>query len=55
MVASVWYGDTVDGIIAADAQGFIEHMFHQLLLKFTMNINQGDGRWTGIYTGYLGY
>lgn len=38
MVASVWYGGPVDGIIAADEKVSLKNMFHQQLLKLKMNL-----------------
>lgn len=55
MVASVWYGGPVDGIIAADAQGFIEPYVSPVASEIYDEYKSGDGRWTGIYTGYLGF
>lgn len=54
MVASVWYGGPVDGIIAADAEGFIEPYVSPTASEIKDEFKSPDGRWTGIYVGYLG-
>ncbi|WP_067138915.1 ABC transporter substrate-binding protein [Oceanivirga salmonicida] len=56
MVASVWYGGPVDGIIAADAEGLIEPYVSKTHGEIKPQFKSGDdGRWTGIYVGYLGF
>ncbi len=56
MVASVWYGGPVDGIIAADAEGLIEPYVSPTAVEIKEQFKSGDdGRWTGIYVGYLGF
>ncbi len=55
MVASVWYGGPVDGIIAADAEGLIEAYKSPTAQEIKPQFKSEDGRWTGIYSGYLGF
>ncbi|WP_064591799.1 ABC transporter substrate-binding protein [Streptobacillus moniliformis] len=55
MVASVWYGGPVDGIIAADAEGLVEAYNSPTAEEILDQFKSGDGRWTGIYVGYLGF
>ncbi len=55
MVASVWYGGPVDGIIAADAEGLIEAYKSPTAAEIKDQFKSADGRWTGIYSGYLGF
>lgn len=56
MTASVWYGGPVDGIIAADNEGFIEPYVSPNATEIKEQFKSGDdGRWTGIYVGYLGF
>lgn len=55
MVASVWYGGPVDGIIAANEEGLIEPYISPNANDIKEQFKDKDGTWTGIYVGYLGF
>jgi len=55
MTASVWYGGPVDGIVAADQDGIIEHYISPEAVNIKEGFKDPDGVWTGIYIGYLGF
>lgn len=55
MTASVWYGGPVDGIVAADQEGLIEHYVSPEAVNIRDGFKDPDGVWTGIYIGYLGF
>ena len=55
MTASVWYGGPVDGIVAADQEGIIEHYVSPEAVNIREGFKDPDGVWTGIYIGYLGF
>ena len=55
MTASVWYGGPVDGIVAADQEGLIEHYVSPEAVNIREGFKDPNGVWTGIYIGYLGF
>ncbi len=55
MTASVWYGGPVDGIVAADQEGIIEHYISPEAVNIRDGFKDPNGVWTGIYIGYLGF
>lgn len=55
MVASVWYGGPVDGMIAANEAGLLEKYVSPLANEIPEKFRDKDGMWTGIYTNYLGF
>lgn len=55
MVASVWYGGPVDGMIAAEDKGLIEAYKSPEAKNIKEEHKSPTGMWTGIYTGYLGF
>ncbi|MBN2658431.1 MAG: ABC transporter substrate-binding protein [Spirochaetales bacterium] len=55
MTASVWYGGPIDGIVAADQEGIIEHYVSPEAVNIREGFKDPNGVWTGIYIGYLGF
>lgn len=55
MTASVWYGGPVDGMIAAGAEDLIDTYTSPNASEIKDEFKADDGRWTGIYVGYLGF
>jgi len=55
MTASVWYGGPVDGIVAANEEGIIEHYISPEAVNIKEGFKEPNGIWTGIYIGYLGF
>jgi len=55
MTASVWYGGPIDGIVAADQEGIIEHYVSPEAVNIRDGFKDPNGVWTGIYIGYLGF
>lgn len=55
MVASVWYGGPVDGMIAAKEEGLLEKYVSPVASEIPEQFKDKDGMWTGIYTNYLGF
>ncbi|PAB59990.1 ABC transporter substrate-binding protein [Anaeromicrobium sediminis] len=55
MKASVWYGGTADTFIAAYEEGLIEPYISPNASIIPPKYKDGDGTWTGIYVGYLGF
>lgn len=54
-VASVWYGGPLDGIVAANKEGYIDKYVSPVSSEILDQFKSKDGTWTGIYVGYLGF
>lgn len=53
--ASVWYGGSADSFIAAKAEGLLQPYQSPTAAKIPAQFKDGEGYWTGIYQGYLGF
>lgn len=55
MIASVWCGGSVEGIISASEEGLIEPYKSPESNEILEEFRDHNGVWTGIYSGYLGF
>lgn len=53
--ASVWYGGSADSFVAAEQEGLLQPYVSPNAAQIAPQFKDGDGYWTGIYQGYLGF